>query len=99
MASLEMTDEQTNWADVAKILGGALLPFTLVWRFIDKFFKDKSEERIALINDVARKAAQETVKEAMREFVSPLQNDIKEVNRKMEDGFRDVHQRIDELLK
>lgn len=93
-----MVPETTSWPDVGLQLAWVLPLFAAIWHFINKFFADKEKDRVALIADVAKRTAEETVRETVLQYITPLEKQIKEVSSKVETGLRDVHDRIDKVL-
>lgn len=81
----------TQWIDIAKILAFALPPFALIWRAIDKYFKDKAEERETFIKHV--------VKEVMETAMEPMKEQLRQMATHHEDSIKYIHERINDLIK
>lgn len=94
MKTTMIAPDQTHTFDWSTLITGlAALAglFTVIWRFIDRYFKDKSEERAEFIKAVVR--------EAMGMSMEPIERQIKDMGDKHDDGMRQVNKRIDDLFK
>lgn len=84
-------ETQAHWIDIAYKAVIIIPVFVLLWKFIDKYFKDKSEERAGFIKSV--------VSEAMAIAIQPLERQIKDLSDRGESQINRVNARIDELFK
>lgn len=87
-----MLDTQpTSWPDLGKLLIYIAAPFILVWRFIDKYYKERSEQRSDFIKVI--------VKEVMEATIEPIKTQIQRLEEHTERGFEQIHKRVDEIFK
>lgn len=88
----EMIPEQPpNWMDLAKVLIYILAPFALIWRFIDKWYEERSKNKEEFIKMV--------VKEVLESSIEPIKTQITRLQEHTDRGFEQVHKRVDEVFK
>ncbi len=77
--------------EAGKLIIVIIAPFALIWHFIDKYFKDKREDREEFIKTV--------VKEVMETAIKPVQDQCKQLSDQHNESIRYIHERINDLNK
>ena len=86
--STKVMENNTNeWAQTGTVVSLAGLIFGVFWKWINESFKNRREER------------EQVIRIAVREAMSDIKNDIAEIRKENHDGLRDVHKRIDDVLR
>lgn len=89
-----MTPEQpqsTDWMEIGKILIYITAPFVLLWKFINMYYKERSEQRADFIKMI--------VKEVLETSIEPIKTQITRLQEHTDRGFEQVHKRVDEVFK
>lgn len=91
------TPMEDTWAFLLKFFGVALLPFTLMWHFIDKSFKNRREERESMLREVGETAGEAGAKKVLeaftKEWIMPMNTRMD----KQERALNELVKRIDNI--
>lgn len=100
---LEMAMDEPNtmadtWAFLLKYFGVAILPFTLLWHYIDQSFKNRKAERESMLKQVGEEAGKAGAKEVLNEFTKEWIMPMNTRMDKQDEAIQHLGERIDKYL-